>query len=338
MNPDEYAAVSRKLAEQIGMEYFDKTTFDVHRLMYLPSCSLDAVPVLEIGEGEPINVSAVLDQYDNWRDPLQWPRHQGDILKQQSAKRMEDPRAKQGVVGAFCRCYSISEAIDEFLPEVYEQVAGSTTRYTFVGASSYGGLVLYDDDTFAYSHHESDPCSGREVNAFDLIRIHKFGKMDDKTSEKTNVTKLPSYLAMTKFAANDKRVKRERLAELSEEFSADDEEGDAWQDKLEVDAKTGLPQPTANNTELILAHGTWYGILAYDAFGNSEVIQKRLPWRERERPYKSYEPWLGADDKRLQHWFAKTYDFNSTKTIQNAFTEVVHMNTIHNGCLWPPSR
>ncbi|HBS60865.1 MAG TPA: virulence protein E, partial [Firmicutes bacterium] len=195
MSPDEYAAVSRKLAEHIGMEYFDKTTFDVHRLMYLPSCSLDAVPVLEVGEGEPVSVESLLVEYDNWRDPLQWPRHAGDVAKQQSAKRMEDPRAKQGIVGSFCRCYTISEAIDEFLPEVYEQVAGSTSRYTFVGASSYGGLVVYDDDTFAYSHHESDPCGGREVNAFDLVRIHKFAKMDDRVSEKTNVTRLPSYMA-----------------------------------------------------------------------------------------------------------------------------------------------
>src|SRR5690606_6270059 len=32
MSPDEYAAVSRKIAEQIGMHYFDKRTFEVHRL------------------------------------------------------------------------------------------------------------------------------------------------------------------------------------------------------------------------------------------------------------------------------------------------------------------
>jgi len=75
MTPDEYAAVSRKLAEQIGMEYFDKTTFDVHRLMYLPSCSKDAEPVLEVGEGDPLNVDAVLDEYENWQDPLEWPAH-----------------------------------------------------------------------------------------------------------------------------------------------------------------------------------------------------------------------------------------------------------------------
>src|SRR5690606_36561503 len=77
------------------------------------------------------------------------------------------------------------------------------------------------------------------------------------------------------------------------------------------------------------SNGIWKGVLAYDAFGNTEVIRKRLPWRDRERPHRAYEPWLGADDKRLQHWFAKTYGINTARTIQNAFTEVVHRNTFH---------
>ncbi|BFH17228.1 VapE family protein [Paenibacillus melissococcoides] len=334
MSPDEYAAVSRKLADNIGMDYFDKTTFDVHRLMYLPSCSKDAEPVLGVYEGEPLGVDGVLEQYEDWHDPLQWPRHEGDKALRQTAKRMEDPRAKQGVVGAFCRCYSISEAIATFLPDVYEPVDDSLSRYTHVGSTSHGGLVIYDDDTFAYSHHESDPVSGREVNAFDLVRLHKFGQLDDRASEKTNVTKLPSYTAMLSFATQDPKVKRERLAELSEDFASTDEEeeepeDDSWKDELECHPKTGFPLPTAGNVELILTHGVWKGVLAYDAFGNSEVIRRPLPWRNLERPGRLYEPWLGADDKRLQHWFAKVFTINSTRTIQNAFTEVVHKNTFH---------
>ncbi|CAH8772249.1 virulence-associated E family protein [Paenibacillus dendritiformis] len=334
MSPDEYAAVSRKLADNIDMDYFDKTTFDVHRLMYLPSCSKDADPVLEVYEGEPLGVDDVLEQYEDWHDPLQWPRHKGDKAPRETAKRMEDPRAKQGVVGAFCRCYSISEAIATFLPDVYEPVDDSLSRYTHVGSTSHGGLVIYDDDTFAYSHHESDPVSGREVNAFDLVRLHKFGQLDDRASEKTNVTKLPSYTAMLSFATQDPKVKRERLAELSEDFADTDgeeeePEDDSWKDELECHPKTGFPLPTAGNVELILTNGVWRGVLAYDAFGNSEVIRRPLPWRNLERPGRLYEPWLGADDKRLQHWFAKVFAINSTRTIQNAFTEVVHKNTFH---------
>jgi len=331
MSPDEYAAVSRKLAEQIGMDYFDKTTFDAHRLMYLPSCSKDAKPVLEVSEGDPVSVDAVLGEYDDWQDPLQWPRHAGDKAQRQTEKRMEDPRAKQGVVGAFCRCYTISESISTFLPDIYEPVNDSENRYTHVGSTSHGGLVVYDDDTFAFSHHESDPVSGREVNAFDLVRIHKFGKLDDRASEKTNIDKLPSHTAMVAFATQDTKVKRERLAELSEDFAETaEEEPDAdWIDELKMNEKTGFPLSTSSNVELILSHGVWHGVLAYDAFGNTEVIRKALPWRERERPHEDYEPWLGADDKRLLHWFGKKYQIKSNNMIQNAFTEVAHANRFH---------
>ncbi|SDG48155.1 virulence-associated E family protein [Desulfosporosinus hippei] len=347
MSPDEYGAVSRKLAEQIGMEYFDKTTFEVHRLMYLPSCSKDATPILEVYEGDPLCVDGVLNQYDDWKDPLAWPRHAEDKAQRQTAKRMEDPTIKHGVVGTFCRCYTISQAIASFLPDAYEAVDESLKRYTYTGSSSHGGLIIYDEDTFAFSHHESDPCSGREVNAFDLVRIHKFGKLDDRVSEKTNITKLPSHIAMEKFASSQPEFKRLRMSEIQEEFSNGDEdvndedpEDESWKEKLEFHHKTNELLPTAKNIELILSHGEWYGVLAYDAFGNSEVIRKPLPWRQRERDNRLYEPWLGADDKRLQHWFAKVYEISAGRSIQNAFTEVVHMNTFHpiksylESCTW----
>lgn len=337
MSPDEYGAVSRKLAEQIGMEYFDKTTFDVHRLMYLPSCSNDATPVLEVYEGDPVCVDTVLAEYEDWRDLLEWPRHEDDKPQRSTiGKRMEEPTEKQGVVGTFCRCFSISEAIAKFLPEAYEPVDQSLKRYTYVGSSGHGGMIVYDEDTFSYSHHESDPCSGREVNSFDLVRIHKFGKLDDRVSEKTNVSKLPSHIAMAQFAVSQPEFKRLRLSEIQDEFSSGDDinldedpEDDTWKEKLEFHYKTKELLPTSKNIELILSHGDWFGVLAYDAFGNSEVIRKPLPWRQKERVTRDYEPWLGADDKRLQHWFAKVYEINTGKAIQNAFTEVVHMNTFH---------
>lgn len=335
MSPDEYGAVSRKLSEQIGMDYFDKTTFDVHRLMYLPSCSKDAEPVLEVYEGEPLSVDSVLNQYTDWRDLLEWPRHEDDKPQRTSGKKMEEPTEKQGVVGTFCRCFSISEAIARFLPDIYEPVDQSLKRYTYVGSSGHGGMIVYDEDTFAYSHHESDPCSGKEVNAFDLVRVHKFGKLDDRVSEKTNITKIPSHIAMSQFAVSQPEFKRLRMSEIQEEFSSEgtdgdeEPEGDAWKEKLEFHPKTKELLPTAKNIELILSHGEWHNVLAYDAFRNSEVIRKALPWRPKERPSRDYEPWLGADDKRLQHWFSKVYEINIGKAIQNAFTEVVHSNTFH---------
>jgi len=340
MSPDEYAAVSRKVAEQIGMHYFDKTTFQVHRLMYLPSCSKDAEPVLEVYEGDPICVDNILAEYEDWRDVMSWPRHPEEKRELKTAtKKAEDPREKSGIIGLFCRAFTIEEGIDTFLSDVY--VPGTMpNRYTYVHGTSANGLQIYPDQELAYSHQDSDPIAdGRTYNLFDLVRVHKFGHLDDQVKEHTPDAKKPSHLAMERWAADRPEVKKLAAAERQAEFAEmaedlDGEEGDEpgeedWETKLELHHKTGLPLPTAGNVELILTNGPWRGVLAYDAFGNTEVIRKPLPWRDRERPNRSYEPWLAADDKRLQHWFAKVYGINSAKLIQNAFTEVVHKNTFH---------
>lgn len=339
MSPDEYAAVSRKLAEQIGMSYFDKTTFDVHRLMYLPSCSKDADPVLEVYEGDPLSVDRLLDEYEDWRDVMAWPRHPEDKAPAQlAAKRAQDPREKFGTIGLFCRAFTIEEGIDTFLSDVY--VKGSMpNRYTYTRGSSGNGLEIYPDQDLAFSHQDSDPVAdGRTYNLFDLVRVHKFGHLDEHVKDHTPDAKKPSHLAMEQWAAQRPEVKKLALAERQADFAEmagdfpDDEEDpdeEEWETKLELHHKTGQPLPTAGNIEIMLTHGPWKNVLAYDAFGNTEVIRRPLPWRDPERPGRSYEPWLGADDKRLQHWFAKVYGINSAKTIQNAFTEVVHRNTFH---------
>jgi putative DNA primase/helicase len=342
MNPDEYAAVSRKLAEQIGMHYFDKTTFDVHRLMYLPSCSKDAEPVLEVYEGEPIHIDSVLAEYEDWRDVMAWPRHPEDKNNSPllSGKKPEDPQLKRGMIGLLCRAFPIEEGIEKFLEDQY--VPGSMpNRYTYTGGTSGNGLEVFPDQGLAYSHQDSDPVAkGRTHNLFDLVRIHKFGRLDDNVKEFTPDAKKPSHLAMEHFAAGLGEVKKLSFAERQESFSEmveedevdgeeADTESDDWKSQLELHHKTGLPLATAGNVELLLSHGMWRGVLSYDSFGNTEVVRKPLPWRDRERPDADYEPWLGADDKRLQHWFAKVHKINTAKTIQNAFTEIVHRNTFH---------
>lgn len=339
MSPDEYAAVSRKLSEHIGMEYFDKTTFDVHRLMYLPSCSKDADPVLEVFEGEPLDVDRILDEYADWHDVMAWPRHPEDKSPAQlAAKRAQDPREKFGTIGLFCRAFTIEEGIETFLSDVYEK-GSMPNRYTYTKGSSGNGLEVYPDQDLAFSHQDSDPIAdGRTYNLFDLVRVHKFGHLDERVKDHTPDAKKPSHLAMEQWAAQRPEVKKlvfaERqadFAEMADEFPDDEDDPDEldWEDQLEIHHKTGEPLPTAGNVELMLSHGPWKNVLAYDAFGNTEVIRRALPWREKERLGRSYEPWLGADDKRLQHWFAKVHGINSAKTIQNAFTEVVHRNTFH---------
>ena len=76
-------------------------------------------------------------------------------------------------MGAFCRTYSIEEAIDTFLADVY-QPSAMAGRYDYVPADSSAGVVLYDGK-FAYSHHATDPACGQLLNAFDLVRRYLTG-------------------------------------------------------------------------------------------------------------------------------------------------------------------
>jgi len=47
-----------------------------------------------------------------------------------------------------------------------------------------------------YSHHASDPASGKLLNVFDMVRLHKFGELDEKAS----------FKATAEFAVADGRV------------------------------------------------------------------------------------------------------------------------------------
>ena len=60
VSPDEYTAVGRKVAEDIGMELFDDTTYEPSRLMYWPSTSADGEFVFRDIAGKILNPDKVL--------------------------------------------------------------------------------------------------------------------------------------------------------------------------------------------------------------------------------------------------------------------------------------
>ncbi len=75
--------------------------------------------------------------------------------------KQQDPLEKDNMVGHFSSTYTISKAIANFLPDIYEECFFEN-RYTFKAGSSSGGLVVYDEK-FAFSHHGTDPASGRTL-------------------------------------------------------------------------------------------------------------------------------------------------------------------------------
>ena len=72
-------------------------------------------------EGEWLDPDVFLSFHPNWQDCSLLPTSSRESeVKESSGKKMEDPEAKGGVVGLFCRAYPIREAIDTFLSNVYE--------------------------------------------------------------------------------------------------------------------------------------------------------------------------------------------------------------------------
>lgn len=222
ISEDEYEPVARMVAWDLGIEQFDKTTFEATRLMFYPSTSSDGEYVFEEFGNELLNPDEVLSRYRDWRNVSEWPMvpDEKEII-QRSLKKQADPLSKEGLVGAFCRAYDIEDAISTFLPDVYEQCDHMPGRYTYIGGSTFGGVVIYDGK-FSYSHHATDPASGRLCNSFDLVRIHKFGALDEDAKEGTPAVKMPSYIEMKKLAEADEGVRnllqQERLDAASQDF------------------------------------------------------------------------------------------------------------------------
>lgn len=197
-SPEEYEAIARKVAEEIGLNYFDQTTYQPQRLMYYPSVSVDAEYIFIQNTTEPLNADQYLAKYSNWKDVTLWPtstRERKNIHKQLERCRQADPTDKEGIIGEFCKAFNIHDAIATFLNDIYEPCGD---KYTYIGGTTTGGLIVKDEGKFSFSFHSSDPTCNRMCNSFDLVRIHLFGHLDGERKYLTQ--KQPSFKAMFKAA------------------------------------------------------------------------------------------------------------------------------------------
>ena len=323
VSPDEYVAIARKVAEDIGIEMFDDTTYEPSRLMYWPSTSADGEFIFRDIEGEPLNPDDVLSRYKDWRDSSEWPvsSRQQNIV-QREMRKQADPLSKDGVIGAFCRTYTIEEAISNFIPDVY-QPSAMPGRYDYIPADSQAGVVIYEGK-FAYSHHATDPACGKLMNAFDMVRIHRFGEMDEKVSEDTEAAKLPSFTAMSEFAVNDENVKMtiagERMEKAEKEFSG--ENGD-WLKQLEYEKRSTVVKNTLRNLLLILNNDEKLKGIVFNQLSDGMEIKGEVPW---EHPSRF---WRDADDAQLISYVDLTYGTFSARNYDIAVTKVADDRSYH---------
>ena len=374
-NNDEYQAVARKVAEYIGIETIDATCYDPCHAMFWPTCSRDATYYFKEFKGPMLNPDELLAEYgpgQAWRDVSLWPMssRETEIIVRE-AKKQGDPETKPGVVGKFCRAYDVVDAIGTFLSDVYEEctsVSGKP-RYTYSAGSSSGGAVVEDGGKFLYSHHATDPAGGQLCNSFDLVRIHKFGAMDEG-KEPQEITRRPSYKAMCEFAAADPGFRQheyqERLEQIEADFAdlgeivagerrpadtdcaepkntqglapgaaeataAEDEskEDTSWVEKLTVNHKTGEVDPTIANAELILRNDP----KLRGAIAYDRFSNKQVA--RKRLPWRKAEPdaggaeWEDADDANLLLYMEKYWHLSAENKIRLAVQVVAEDNAFH---------
>lgn len=333
---DEYQAIARRIAGDMDLlEECDDSTYQPERLMYWASVSQDAEYLFETAQGEAVPADEILDRYSNWQDFTEWPHSSRvEARVHRASDEVGDPRAKEGIVGAFCRAYTISQAIPKFLASVYERGTDPRRddRYSYKAGSTRNGVQVFDD-LHAYSHHGTDPAGGQCLNAYDLVRIHLFGDMDAGCDPRTNITKRPSYKAMSEFALADSKVKGAMLstmfgdvptssatpsratAETADEQPDNDEE---WYASLELDKSGGI-KPSVTNIHLILSNDEEVkGKIYLDEFsGRILKADESLPWAQREG-----NSWSDTDDAGMIVWLDSKYKVNSPTRTTHALVQI----------------
>lgn len=321
ISQEEYQAIARKVAGDLNIELFDQSTFDVNRLMFWPSVSSDMTYYFEYQDGPFLSADAILALYNDWHNTAEWPTaiSQADTIIK-AIKKQEDPEDKKGIIGAFCRTYTIQEAIETFLSDIYEK--SGEDRYTYVNGTTVAGLIIYEDK-FAYSHHGTDPAGGRLCNAFDLVRIHKFGHLDSGKEKDDKDRK--SFKAMEDFVSKDattkKHIAEEKFAEAKFDFADDtisidsQEEYDAsWTEELDVNTK-GEYENSANNLNIIIQHDQFLNnAFKLNIFDNKRYVIKSLPWRRVD----SMEPLRDVDYSGVRNYIECIYGIVSSQKVDDA--------------------
>lgn len=343
IEPDKYVPVMRKVAQDLGIEQVDPTCYQVHRLMYWPSAPIDGDFVFLEQEGKFLDADNVLSQYSDWRNANEWPYAKGEKkILHDNVKKQQNPKNKPGIIGAFNNVYGIGAVINAYLSDVYAP-SGLEGRYTFKSGSTSSGAIVYNDE-FLYSHHSTDPVCGVLCNSFDLVRLHKFGSLDDGSADSIPANKKQSFKAMCDFIIKDEAVKifigkekTERAAEMLKTVSIEDisvsvnnegqlvaVEEDDWMKNMDMDRK-GNYLTTINNIALILENDIVFkNNLAYDSFSERALFKKGLPWRKFKSIYGSYL--TEFDLSNIENYIEKVYKITCGKYLEKGFNVVLERN------------
>lgn len=316
VTPEEFVAVSRYLAQMLGIDYFDECSYQPNQLMYWPSSPQNGVFVYKETDGGWLNPDDILSANPEWTDPTRLPTSSRESKANTVAQqKVQDPLTKEGTVGLFNRVFfPVTKALEAFLSDIYEPT-DNPNRWHLIESRSIAGVEI-KEDRFVYSHHAKDPAYLKLCNAFDIVRIHKFGDDDDKAS----------FRAMCDFAMQQEDAKllaaNERLAEAEADFTAGD---DDWKKRLKYQPRTSLLENSVYNLNLILANDPDFRNFAFNDMANRIQVTGPLPW---ERP-KGNQFWRDADTAQLKSIIDIRYLPFSSRNHDVAFTKAADDRHFH---------
>ena len=338
IDPDEYAAVSRRIADSLTLSRFDPTTFEPSRLMYWPSTPEDGEFLFHHNDAPFLDPDAVLATYADWRDASLWPTTQPvEERVKHTASKQEDPLAKRGIIGAFCRAHSITDVLEHTLQDVY-QATEDDHRYTFLGGSTTGGLVTYDDK-YAFSHHATDPAGGKLCNAFDLVRWHLFTPGGTAPDGSAVGSEANSLKLMQEYAARDEATRRQlaeerqqqamdEFTEISDETRKQPEASNDWEASLEYD-KQGKVKDTLANLAAILRNDPRLRDISYNIHRSGIDIRKdtegktTLPWMQLK------PGWNESDFGAIQIYLERLYGLYSPGKLKGILLAIAAERAYH---------
>lgn len=321
VSPEEYVAIMRFMAADMGIECVDRCSYQVHQLMYWPTTPSNGEYVYERFDGEWLDPDKYLAEHPGWQDVSTLPTSSKEsMLVKRDLHRQKDPLEKTGTIGAYNNVYfPIQRLLEEELSNVYEPTAVDD-RYTRIGSSSTAGAVVYED-RFLYSNHATDPAYGRLLSAFDLMRIHRYGDLAEKESLQEALAYASSLPAVRDWQIQKRR--EEAQVEFATAETEETEEDD-WESRLlQYSPKTGALLPSLRNAVIIMTHDHAMRNLVFNQLADGIEIVGELPWKH---PGKF---WRDADDAQLDVYIDLQYGHLPSIVIGTAVTKVTDDRSYH---------
>ena len=356
----EYVAICEYLINNVfAADYVDLCSTRPAQLMFFPTAAKNGFFDCKDFAGDIFDADKILEtakKNPKWEDTAR-----------ALAAKQANPLEKEGVIGEFCRAFSIIDVLTdpELLGDQYEATT-DPKRYLLKGSHSVPGVIVYPykgadgsiiEDAFMYSHHAKDPTCNTLCNAFDAYRIHKFGDLETEESLKKAIKGIRDMPKM------QEALKALRKKQMEKDF-ADDEDidlsgYDVQEPKAEADDPTAQepetekkkhldivfeineklvkrgqndPRPAniKSNFDRILLKDPVFSGLRKNLFLDRIEIAVKLPWRNKEMQRRYGIVWCDSDLVAALSYIARYYgDMHNKQMLEDSIQTVADKRAFH---------